>query len=262
MKRKNLIESFHKPNQLVQVSTNLVTITQYKAYNCILDKAKKDLRYNENLREFYFSFSELEEKSGLQGTNHKQMFEALEQLQHIFVKVIKDEKNWASFHLLSEVKRIDGKLRIALPPTICEELISGHYTTLDLLSLRGLKSKYSIKLYEMAEHYPVKTYFPTWTISEFKDLMGITGKKTYDDFYEVQRKILMPSVKELAEKEHIFLDYELEKDGSRYIKIRFFHTAVNKTSKEKIKDKKEKKLVAEVGKLFDDDAAMKDLWRD
>ena len=74
-----------------------------------------------------------------------------------------------------------------------------------------------------------------------------------------EKKKELQNIEEFLEwkKENIFLDYELEKDGPKYIKIRFFHTAVNKTSKQKIKEKKEQYLVDEVSKLFESDD---DMW--
>lgn len=239
----------HKPNQLINISTNQITTNQIKAYNYILHKAKSELQENEIKNVFYFSYSEIEKMlDGKHDKNNKYLFETLHKLSQTNIEVVKDSKNWAVFNLIASVKRKDEELRIQLPVDICEVLLDNSYTTLDLLSIREMKSKYTIMFYEFSQKY-LKINFPIWSIKEFKELLGITNKKTYNNFANISRKILIPAVKELAEKEKIFLDYKLTKRGKRYDTIQFFIVEEVKSVTDKNReDKKIEKAEARMEK--------------
>ena len=134
----------HKNKDLIEITTNKITKQQLKAFNYVAYKARKELKKDHNQREFYFNYQDIEKAIDSNKTNNKFIYNTLERLRKTDVYLIKDSRNWANFSLISEVKRIEDKLQIQLPSTMCDCLLEKSYTTLDLKTIRSFKSKYTI----------------------------------------------------------------------------------------------------------------------
>ncbi len=234
---------FNKPRQLIKVVGEKLTATQKKACNYIFLEAQKQLRENKEQHLFYFTYSEIENIVTDNKTNNLHLYESLKTLQSYHISIFQDEKNWGVFNLLSSVLRVDEKIEIQLPPVILRELLAEelNYTSLNLLAIRELDGKHAITLYELLldNVNSPNIEFKIYEIDEIKKLFGIEDKTIYKDFFEIQRKVLKPAIKEIAEKLKIFFDYNLWKNGKSYSKIQFkFAKPVQKkVRKTKPKDK-------------------------
>jgi plasmid replication initiation protein len=221
MEKENML--FKKPRQLIRVTHPNITLTQRKAYNYIFFRAKEQLMKNNSQMLFTFSYAEIETAIGGNDTNNKRLYEDLMELRKVEFEIFKDIRNWAVFNLFSEVLRVGDKLQIQLPSTICNELLKGSYRTIDLMEIKALKNKYALIFYEIFQDQlnDDSMKFPVWSINEFKELLGIEGKKTYSNFAELTRKILNPALKDLADEKGIYLGYDAKKTGKQYTSIQF-----------------------------------------
>jgi plasmid replication initiation protein len=81
----------------------------------------------------------------------------------------------------------------------------GEYTQYDLFNILGLKSKYSIRLYELLKSYAYKgskTY-------EIDELRTILAAENYKNFYNFRERVLKKSVKEINKYTDLDIDFSL-----------------------------------------------------
>lgn len=221
-KIENKKELLYKPNQTIMITSEEITVTQRKAYNVILHKVWNELKINPNKILFNLSISEIKNKSGIKATNNVELKTNLIKLKRIEVDTIKDNGDWLNFNLLAQVKKVDDELEIQLPEAIRQALINNtFYTTLDLLTIKSLQSKYAIILYEIAIRYQ-KKQIPELTIEEIKALTG-TGKiKSYNNFKHFNVNVLTPAIEEINEKTDITLSFkEIKGAKNKVVAIKF-----------------------------------------
>ena len=218
MNKKELV---NKPNQTIMITNKNITTVQRKAYNVILHNVQKILRDNPQQYLFKISISDLKKQAGIEATNNVQLKESLKNLTQTSVEIIHENGDWSIFNLLSQAEKLDNFIEIALPPKIIQQLIKNdYYTTLDLMIIKTLNSKYAVILYEFAIRYK-KVQIPELTIKEFKELAGILETKTYKNFNDVKRNVIEPAIKEINEKTDINLNYDLKFMGRKTAHIKF-----------------------------------------
>lgn len=180
MKKENAI--VFKPNELIEVVNRPISSTGLKAYNIILQKLQKA-----NTDRMVISPSDID----LDDTrNYEELYAYLDELQKVQVKSIdKRGKTWGSFVLISEFKKLDEGIFVAVPPSIYNVLCGKdkkqeelYYTTIKLLEEKSFKCSYSIIFYEIFKKYE-KIGIPTYTLEELKELTKTKEKyKEYKDF--------------------------------------------------------------------------------
>lgn len=180
MKKENAI--VFKPNELIEVVNRPISSTGLKAYNIILQKLQKA-----NTDRMVISPSDID----LDDTrNYDELYAYLDELQKVQVKSIdKRGKTWGSFVLISEFKKLDEGIFVAVPPSIYNVLCGKdkkqeelYYTTIKLLEEKSFKCSYSIIFYEIFKKYE-KIGIPTYTLEELKELTKTKEKyKEYKDF--------------------------------------------------------------------------------
>jgi plasmid replication initiation protein len=97
------------------------------------------------------------------------------------------------------------------------------YTSYKLQNILSLKSKYSIRLYEILKSNLFKKQV-TIELEELKNMVG-SKEKTYDTYGNFKSKILIKSQKELAEKTDISFDFKEIKTGRKVTSIKFYITS-------------------------------------
>ena len=178
MKKENAI--VFKPNELIEVVNRPISSMGLKAYNLILQKLQK----------------------ANTDRNYDELYAYLDELQKVQVKSIdKRGKTWGSFVLISEFKKLDEGIFLAVPPSIYNVLCGKdkkqeelYYTTIKLLEEKSFKCSYSIIFYEIFKKYE-KIGIPTYTLEELKGLTKTSNK--YKVYYEFKRWVLNPAIKEI-----------------------------------------------------------------
>ena len=234
--KKNAIV-LQKPSSTIAIRVDLDTI-QRKFYDALLFVAKESLKRNINKESFVVSLSDLKfllDKISKEkmDKNNKYYIEKLKELKekNAEYNILDKDTGWdieGWVSLMSElqvkrnVKTEQIEIVFDLPKRIRKALIDpkGIYANLNLVIIRGLKSKYAIILYELVKDYE-KVEIPEMTIEDFRKLFNIENK--YPKMPDLKRWVLNPAVNELNNNENIdfLVSYELIKQGKAYTHIKF-----------------------------------------
>lgn len=206
-----------KHSALIQMS-NKITAVQRKALNAMIYFAKKQLREKSPVSySFIINADILLEAIGLGEENYKYLKEHLEELQRIRVSynlLDKDKTRvWGSFVILAGFEYKDGVITYSFPHQIMDAIIDPNiYAYIDLVIVKGLKSKYSIALYELLQDY-VNLHPPKMTIKQFRELMGVEEGKYKTTVSMLRKNVIERAANEINENDKIdfAVDYELKK---------------------------------------------------
>jgi plasmid replication initiation protein len=192
----------------------------------MLKIAKNEFIKDKNARVFSITADELLIFFGLGNKNHDYLKQELRKLRKIDVEynlLNKDKKNeWGEFSLISGFSYKRGIIEYSFPHQIEKMLLDPKiFAKINLVAIKGLRSRYSIALYELAEDY-INAQIPKMKIEDFRELMGIEEKKYYK-FSMLRARVMDIAVKEINESENITftIDYELEKMGKKITHIKF-----------------------------------------
>jgi len=220
----------NKPNQLISIlPEKSINLIQQKSYNIFLRNAQRKVKFSDKYKSvdkekryiFKIPCKELKQKAGLGKKYYKEIKEELKKLIQIIVEVVDSEnkENWAAFSLLESIEKIDDIFEYSLNWRIIKALKEHNFfTSLDLMQIRELKSKYSVVLYELAIRYQ-KYKIPKMSIEELRKRTGTENK--YKQFYNFRRRVLDVACEEISEKTDINLFYSTEKRGRRIAFIDF-----------------------------------------
>lgn len=211
-----------KHSAVVQMS-NKITAQQRKAFNALIYIARSILKEKPGTYEFQIDLATLKKLSGIESTNNTQLKQALDGLVHAVVKfniLGKDNKEiWGVFALLAGATIKNGIVEFGFAPQIHKTLLNPQiYTALDLNVIKGLDSKYSIAIYELARDY-INVEIPKMTIETFRELMGIEEKQ-YKNSAHLKQKVIDPAVNEVTEKTEIAVTYDLLRKGRKVTAIK------------------------------------------
>lgn len=221
-----------KESALININNDDITLSQRKFMNICLYVAKEEINKNPDAHVFVISFKKLRDLSGIKTTDLKRIREEFEELQDKKVKynvTRKGRNNWGRFPYIGGINfeeydkkaRETGQVLITfdLPHQILESIRNPNvYAYIDLLIVKGLKSKYSIALYEIArDYYKIKTKI--FTVVEVRELLGVGDKYTLFNMFE--KRVLKLAVNEVSEKTEFFVEYVVIRTGKKKDKIKF-----------------------------------------
>ena len=215
-----------KHSSSIQISNKISTV-QRKSYNYMLKVAKNEFNSDRKLREFTITADELLLFFEMGGDNHTHLKKELSLLNKTIVTYNllgkdKNKKRWGSFTLIAGFEYNNGIITYSFPHQIINMLLDPKmFAKINLVAIKGLRSRYSIALYELAEDY-INVKIPKMSMSDFRLLMGIEEGK-YSKFSMFQRRVIDVAINEINQSEHInfTLSYELEKTGRKITHIKF-----------------------------------------
>lgn len=157
---------------------------------------------------------------------YKELNKAADDLYEQSIDLINPEKNArARFRWVDGVKYFDGEGRVEfdftkwVKPYLTE--LQGSYTSYRLLDIGRLRSAHAIRLYELLMRYQ-DTGFRTDKLDRLKELFGVQEK--YSKWYEFERRVLKPSVKNINESSNWKVTYSTKKKGRKIDRVEFkFH---------------------------------------
>lgn len=120
-----------------------------------------------------------------------------------------------------------------LKPYLLE--IKTTYTKYQLKNIAGLKSSYSIRIYELLKQY-TKIGERLFTIEEFKRILGIKPD-SYKNYGDLNRRIIKKAEKELSQKTDISFTVKPKTKGNKVVKILFLIKATNNPEKKDVEIK-------------------------
>lgn len=213
-----------KHSAMIQTNVKELTLTQRKMINYLVLIAQKTGK-----RELYqTTISNIRESCNIGKTENIDLKEQLRKLSDIKIEFnyLNKDKNevWQIMSLLSsaEVVQNTGIVEFEFSVKLLEKVLNPSiYAPLSVSLISGLKSSYSIVLYEFLRDYVGSPLVPRLEIDEFKNLMGIKGSE-YRLFNDFKKRVLDIAAKEVNEKTDIYCEYKLVKErGNRYSHIQF-----------------------------------------
>lgn len=215
-----------KHSALIQTNVKELTLTQRKLINFLMYIAQKagDQRF------YNTTISNIKEICNLPSTENLSVKDQLRDLSDIKIEfnyLNKDKTvTWAITALLASAKvtpntgQVEYEFSNLLKDKILNPLM---YAPLDVILISGLRSSYSIVLYEFLRDYLTSPLVPKLMIAEVRELMGI-GESEYKVFSNFKVRVLDVAVNEVNNKTDIKCKYELFKDkgvGNKYSHIQF-----------------------------------------
>jgi hypothetical protein len=214
-----------KHSSTVAISSKL-TLTQRKHYNYLLDNAQKQLKEEPNQTIFTIPQKELLNFFGLD-KNYQYLERELKPLMEIVIEYNlfnKDKKRkYTAFPLLAGIDIEYGIVSYAFSPFMMDLVFNPDiFATINITVTKGIKSNYTLVLYELLEDYKTAPKIPKMTIEKFRTIMGI-GDDKYKVFQKLKRDVIDRAVNEINSNEDIafIVDYDLIKSGRKYSHIDF-----------------------------------------
>ncbi len=215
-----------KHSSSIQIS-NKISALQRKSYNYMLKIAKNGLIQNQNSRSFYVTAEELLIFFDMGKENHSYLKKELTVVSE--TKVVynileknKKYKKWGTFHLIAGFEYDNGMIKYSFPHQIEEMILNPKmFGKINLVAIKGLRSRYSIALYELAEDY-LNVQVPKMELIKFRELMGVKEGQ-YPNSKDLRKRVIDVAVEEINRSEVIAftLSYELEKTGRKITHIKF-----------------------------------------
>jgi plasmid replication initiation protein len=100
-------------------------------------------------------------------------------------------------------------------------LDSKMFAKINLVTIKGLKSKYSIALYELAEDY-INVQIPNMKVEDFRELMGLEEHQYYK-FSMLRKRVIDVAVNEINSSENISfsISYEFQTKAKKITHVKF-----------------------------------------
>ena len=259
MKKRRLV-ILEKPSGTIAIVGDMNAM-QRKLYDVFLFEAKNELRRDIKKDYFKISLSEIIGALELEKPNKQRLKQMIRELVDIKIEynyLRKDGETWGISSVLNDVK-VDfdkeiGKTVISysLPRIVRDAMIkkNGMFAKIDLVVVKGLKSKYAILLYELIKDYE-KVKVPEMSMRDFRKMFGVENK--YPRMPDLRKYVLDPACREISENPHtdFTVFYELKKDGKAYTSIKFhvkpkpaqlkFRQQAKKAFNDELKENKEAK---------------------
>ena len=221
---KYQIEKIKKPSAMIQTNVKELTLTQRKIINFLIYTAQQfgDQRLYSTTLGIIKQMCKIGKTENL---GLKEQFKALKKIDIEFNYLDKDKNNvWEVTGILCSARVSDttGEITFEIPYMLREKILNPEiYTPLNVHLIAGLKSKYSIVLYELLRDYLYSPEFPKLSIVQLRKLLGLKEKQ-YKLFKDFKKRVLDWAVDEVNSKTDIKCSYLLIKEkGNKYSHIKF-----------------------------------------
>lgn len=213
-----------KKNYIVSKANNLIT-SKYKLslqeQRIILALVSMiDSKNHTKFHEYEMTTKEFAELLNVENTNHTYFKKITKQLMEKVIE-IEDDQKVLQIHWLSTCTyyKGTGKIKLELHRELIPYLLQlkEQFTTYYLSNVLQMKSKYSIRLYEILKAQQFKKRFEI----EIEKLRGMLGAEKYDRYSNLNQKILKPAITEINRQTDIFVHHVPHKEGSKVISIEF-----------------------------------------
>lgn len=197
------------------------SLLEIRVFTDLLGKIKPN---DKEFGRYHINFTELMNKAGVSTKSiHHDGMEAVMWLMKKIIKVpLADQDKILATPLLSAIKYKEGDGWVEV--TFQEELkpfllqLKEQFTLYEIQNIFKLKSIYSARLYPMMKQYE-KIGYREIEVEKIKRVLGVEDK--YDEFFNMENKILKVAKKEISEKTDISIDYKKKKRGRGVHTIRF-----------------------------------------
>lgn len=209
--------SVTKSNTLIDASYQLNVQAQKLVLACL---GKVDSR-SEIPKEMTLTAVEFADLMGIPNAR-RDLYKAADSLFDAVI-ILKDENEEVKLRWIQKgVKKLKGEGAIVI--TWTDEVLKyisclqSRFTTYKLRHIAELQSSHSIRLYELLMRFN-RTGERVIYIDDFKSALGLTGK--YNQFKELNKFVIKPSITELNQRSDITISYETIKKGRAVAALAF-----------------------------------------
>lgn len=223
-----------KSNTLIQKSRHQFSVQQQKALLFLISQLKPEQT------KFEWQTFDIIEFCGVcgisaAGDNYKDLKEALQGLSDKSLWLTLEDGTQSLTRWLQnvQIRPKTGKVAVRfdeqMKPFLLE--LKERYTQYELRYTLAMRSKYSVRLYEILKSYSemAKDEPIGFTLERFKNLVGAEYKLWYD----LKRKVIEVAMREINEYSDLSVTYEAKKKGKAYETIEF-DVSIKSTFSEKI----------------------------
>ena len=213
-----------KGNDLVQHSMYSMTTQQQKLILYFLSKIRPSdeagTLYSISIQEFC-DICGIDKTNGMNYINIKN---SLDRIDAVKAWILKDGKyeRFQWFNRLM-VNLNNGTIQVSFHITVWDELYDLHkkYTRYQLINVLPMRSRYSIRIYELCASYRYAGSFEM-SLDEFRRLIGVSEEeKKYTKNSHLKARILDKAEYEINNFTNLHVSYTLIKEGRSYTRISF-----------------------------------------
>ncbi|MCB2362166.1 replication initiation protein [Clostridium estertheticum] len=221
-------------NYIVTKSNNLINCNydlSLQEQKIILTLASMVQPQDENFKPYIFKIKDFMK---LLGIDNKSKYTEIPKItKELMQKVFEIKKGnkvtqlaWLSS---AEYEKGTGMVELEFSPKLKPYMLGlkEFYTSYKLDNVLSLKSKYSVRLYEILKSNLYRKYIEI-EVEDFKNMVG-AKEKAYNIYNNFKNRILIRAQKELAEKTDINFTYQEIKTGRKITSIKFC-ISTNKTT--------------------------------
>lgn len=160
--------------------------------------------------------------------NHLHLKKAIREAQKASVVInILDSVNpkmdkWASVPMLGSTAISNGRVVFKIPEELRHQLHNPlGFTYLSLRITAAFNSQYAITLYEKLSALKGQGGSDWLEIENFKEWIGVTNVKSYEEYKALRRNVIDPSVSQINYISDIFVSVEVKRTARKITHIRF-----------------------------------------
>lgn len=114
----------------------------------------------------------------------------------------------------------EGYIKLSFSPTVAPYLsnLQKHFTSYHLTEVRSFKSSHAIRLYELLMQYKKNGWYAE-SVDNLKKIFGV--ENSYPAWYEFQRRVIKPAVKEINSETNYTVKYETKRKGRKISHVLF-----------------------------------------
>ena len=208
-----------KDNALVESRCDL-TLNQQKLVLAVVSMINRN---DEDFKEYFISVKEFMGLMNLKGESlYSELRRSAKELKSKVLIIPREGKkelftSWFSDIEMDYEGRVGFSFSKKLKPYLLQ--LKQQFTAYQLKNILMLKSKYSVRIYELLKQYQ-NIECRRFDLMEFRELLFIEPEK-YQKFGNFKARILVPSVKDINTHTDIHIDYTLHKTGRTVTAVEF-----------------------------------------
>lgn len=215
-----------KANELIQNSRFEMTALQQRLVLLIISKIRREDKEFNYCEISVKEFCDITQIDGRSGENYARIKKAIKSIadKSVWIQTKRGEETLVRWIEKPYIDYNSGVIRIRLDQDMKPYLLQlkKNFTRYELYWIMNLRSKYSIRLYELLKsHYYIHNESFSWTfpISELKERLNAQNYKVFKDF---KRRCLAPAVDEINRSTDLDVIFYTEKVGRSIEGITFF----------------------------------------
>lgn len=222
VKNKKDYQSLVKHNNLIKSRYTLEASEQkllYKLFEHVQKNNYTTKELNLNFNEFMKEFKGILNKN-ITKSDFKRLVEGLQDKKPYII--IGDEFTRTQWY------KIKGKInyeeiRLILDDDVFKYIQAQekNFTMLRLESIYKFKKAYTFKIYELIKQWANTKNIIIFDVEELKKDLDIEENKGYKNYSNIEKKIILPALKEINEYSELRIEYESIKVGRKVVNIKF-----------------------------------------